>query len=126
MFHFSVMNEDASVGEVSAERAGLYWHLRASCDVPDGLWRLYAAAPGASPCKIGVLQPCGGRFVLEKRISCRSLPLNDQTIFTLTPQRLPDSIPFCPQMPFPDMSRFCQYRVEDGPAGQILKKGTVL
>lgn len=121
MIQFPIFHETESIGVLSAKQDGLYWCFQADCHFRAGLWRLYAVRAGELLCNLGVLQPCGGRMRLARRISCRALALDEQMVFTLTPQYAAEKvgIPFCPEKPFDDMAHFCLYRVEKTGGGYV-------
>ena len=112
MLSFKIFCGGIPAGTARAERDGLYWRLRAECGaLLPGPARLYAEDGGKRIC-LGVPAPVPGEktLLLERRLSCRSVPLTEASVLTLEAPAL--RLRYCPGEPFPLIAYFRAFRLE--------------
>ena len=127
MLEYSVFEKDAKCGTVQAEADGLYWRVRARCEVETGQPRRLYARNGEQTLNLGVLMPEGDDWVLEKRVSARTFCFTEDTEISFdengwlpfsgelmgcpveNAKRRGDRVafPFEAEMPLPVMQLFC-------------------
>lgn len=142
MYQYDVYCKNERFGTAEVEREGLYWHVVVRCEMPEGIYRVFAQNVNSSQ-KLGVLSPEDGKMTLEKRISCSSFCFDTDTALTIgdAPWWQPVSqvdgfeisgarvhgnellVPYEKDAPFACMPLFCFFRLVTrygGPYWQML------
>lgn len=109
MQRYPVDLDGKQVGSVEVERIGLYYHIQCTCQMRQGLHRLYASTDRGDRL-MGVCCPEGDGLSVRKRIPVKEL--GEKFRFFLCPEGRKGFIPICEDKPLRSLvqlpfARFC-------------------
>lgn len=123
---YEIMKGSSTVGQVTVERQGLYYHFVCRCGLMDKeIYRLMVSCNGNWE-NLGTLIPLDGFLKLEKRIPVKRLGAGTPEFFLTTKDRVPKGkfVPVYPEEPFSYMSRLKNAYLErrEGQLGLVIRE----